>query len=29
MMVRPLGRSVWPSPPLAASDMLWWHADAF
>lgn len=29
MMMRPLGRGVWPSPPLSASDLLWWHADAF
>jgi hypothetical protein len=29
MMMRPLGRGVWPSPPLAASDIAWWHADAF
>jgi GNAT superfamily N-acetyltransferase len=29
MMARPLGRGVWPSPPLAASDIVWWHADAF
>ena len=29
MMVRPLGRSVWPEPTLTATDILWWHADAF
>jgi GNAT superfamily N-acetyltransferase len=29
MMVRPLGREVWPAPALTASDILWWHADAF
>jgi len=29
MMMRPLGRGVWPAPPLAARDILWWHADAF
>jgi predicted N-acetyltransferase YhbS len=29
MMMRPLGRGVWPSPPLAAADIGWWHADAF
>ena len=29
MMMRPLGRGVWPSPPLAANDIAWWHADAF
>jgi predicted N-acetyltransferase YhbS len=29
MMLRPLGRGVWPSPPLTASDIAWWHADAF
>lgn len=29
MMVRPLGSSVWPDPPLTVSDIRWWHADAF
>jgi predicted N-acetyltransferase YhbS len=29
MMTRPLGRQVWPDPPLAANDIAWWHADAF
>lgn len=29
MMVRPLGRQVWPAPPLTVSDISWWHADAF
>jgi GNAT superfamily N-acetyltransferase len=29
MMMRPLGRQVWPAPPLEASDILWWRADAF
>jgi predicted N-acetyltransferase YhbS len=29
MMVRPLGRHVWPEPPLTVSDIVWWHADAF
>jgi predicted N-acetyltransferase YhbS len=29
MMVRPIGRDVWPSPPLAANDIAWWHGDAF
>jgi GNAT superfamily N-acetyltransferase len=29
MMVRPLGRDVWPAPPLAATDIAWWHGDAF
>jgi GNAT superfamily N-acetyltransferase len=29
MMIRPLGRHVWPSPPLEAGDIVWWHADAF
>jgi hypothetical protein len=29
MMVRPIGREVWPSPPLTASGILWWHGDAF
>jgi GNAT superfamily N-acetyltransferase len=29
MMMRPLGRDVWPTPPLAAHDIIWWHADAF
>lgn len=29
MMVRPIGRHVWPSPPLEAGDIAWWHADAF
>jgi hypothetical protein len=29
MMMRPLGREVWPDPPLAAEDIAWWHADAF
>ncbi len=29
MMMRPLGRRVWPDPPLAVSDIRWWHADAF
>ncbi len=29
MMVRPLGRGVWPDPPLEVSDIRWWHADAF
>ena len=29
MMMRPLGRLVWPDPPLAVSDVRWWHADAF
>jgi hypothetical protein len=29
MMMRPLGPGVWPSPPLGASDIAWWHADAF
>jgi GNAT superfamily N-acetyltransferase len=29
MMMRPLGRQVWPTPTLAASEIAWWHADAF
>jgi predicted N-acetyltransferase YhbS len=29
MMVRPLGRSVWPDPPLEVSGIRWWHADGF
>lgn len=29
MMIRPLGRRVWPAPPLAEREILWWHADAF
>ncbi len=29
MMVRPLGREVWPTAPLEAPDVGWWHADAF
>jgi predicted N-acetyltransferase YhbS len=29
MMMRPLGRQVWPAPPLEPRDILWWHADAF
>ncbi len=29
MMMRPLGRQVWPAPPLDPRDVLWWHADAF
>lgn len=29
MMMRPIGRRVWPDPPLEARDILWWHADAF
>lgn len=29
MMMRPVGREVWPTPPLAAADFIWWHADAF
>jgi hypothetical protein len=29
MMARPLGSSVWPHPSLEASDIRWWHADAF
>ena len=29
MMVRPVGRGVWPSPPLGPADLAWWHADAF
>jgi hypothetical protein len=29
MMMRPLGRGVWPDPPLEVSDIRWWHADAF
>ncbi len=29
MMMRPLGRRVWPDPPLGSRDILWWHADAF
>jgi hypothetical protein len=29
MMMRPLGRQVWPDPPLEARDVIWWHADAF
>jgi hypothetical protein len=29
MMMRPLGRAVWPDPPLSANDIAWWHADAF
>ncbi len=29
MMMRPLGRGVWPGPPLTVSDIRWWHADAF
>jgi len=29
MMMRPLGRGVWPTPPLSATDVAWWHADAF
>jgi len=29
MMLRPLGRTVWPEPALKAADIMWWHADAF
>jgi hypothetical protein len=29
MMMRPLGRGVWPDRPLSGADILWWHADAF
>lgn len=29
MMIRPLGRRVWPAPPLDPREILWWHADAF
>jgi hypothetical protein len=29
MMMRPIGREVWPRPPLTAADIMWWHADAF
>jgi len=29
MMMRPLGREVWPSAPLGPHEMAWWHADAF
>jgi predicted N-acetyltransferase YhbS len=29
MMMRPLGRQVWPDPPLEPHDIIWWHADAF
>lgn len=29
MMMRPLGRAVWPTPPLGVTDTAWWHADAF
>jgi predicted N-acetyltransferase YhbS len=29
MMMRPLGRQVWPDPPIEARDIIWWHADAF
>ena len=29
MMMRPLGRHVWPAPPLTVSEISWWHADAF
>ena len=29
MMMRPVGREVWPAPALAASDIAWWHGDAF
>ncbi len=29
MMMRPLGRHVWPSPPLDTGDIAWWPADVF
>lgn len=29
MMMRPLGRGVWPSSPLGPHEIAWWHADAF
>ncbi len=29
MMMRPLGSSVWPDPPLDVSNIRWWHGDAF
>ncbi len=29
MMIRPLGRRLWPDPPLGPTDVAWWHADAF
>jgi GNAT superfamily N-acetyltransferase len=29
MMMRPVGRGVWPSPPLGPNEIAWWHADAF
>jgi predicted N-acetyltransferase YhbS len=29
MMLRPLGRTVWPAPGLQVDDIAWWHADAF
>ena len=29
MLLRPIGRRVWPDPPLDHRDILWWHADAF
>jgi predicted N-acetyltransferase YhbS len=29
MMFRPIGRQVWPDPPLGPADVAWWHADAF
>jgi|WetSurMetagenome_2_1015567.scaffolds.fasta_scaffold109446_2 GNAT superfamily N-acetyltransferase len=29
MMMRPLGRGVWPALPLALPDIAWWHGDAF
>ena len=29
MMIRPLGHGVRPDPPLEATDIAWWHADAF
>jgi predicted N-acetyltransferase YhbS len=29
MMMRPVGRCVWPSPPPEDDDIAWWHTDAF
>jgi predicted N-acetyltransferase YhbS len=29
MMMRPVGHEVWPTPPLGAGDIAWWHGDAF
>lgn len=29
MMMRPVGRRVWPDPPLTSGEIAWWHADAF